>query len=71
MLFQRCESKRNVENEIKSDVGFSTMHNVDTTSVPDVYTTSRQRYTASKKRCTTLVHINVSNSGTHCNTKGW
>ena len=36
MLFQRCGSKWNVENETKSDVGFSTMHNVDTKSVPEI-----------------------------------
>ena len=29
----------------KSDVGFSTLPNVDTTSVPDVETTLQQRYT--------------------------
>ena len=33
-LFQRCGSKWN-KNETKSNVGFSTLHNVDTTSVPD------------------------------------
>ena len=48
-LFQRCR------NETKSDVGFSTLHNVDTTSVPDVETTLNKRYTTSKQRCTTLV----------------
>ena len=34
---------------------FQQLHNVDTTSVPDVETTSKQRYTTSKQRCTTLV----------------
>ena len=41
MLFQRCGSTlkwrwSDVENETKSDVGFSTLHNFDTTSVPGV-----------------------------------
>ena len=39
-----------VENETKSDVGFSTLHNVDTTSVSDVETTSKQGCTALKQR---------------------
>ena len=34
----------NVENETKSEVRFSTLHNVDTTSVSDVETTSKQRW---------------------------
>ena len=38
-----------VENETKSDVGFRTLHNIDTTSVSDVKTTSKQRYTTSKQ----------------------
>ena len=44
-----------IENETKSDFGFLTLHNVDTTSVPDVEKTLKQRYTTSKQRCTTLV----------------
>ena len=48
-LFQLCESTlkqrwSDVENETKSDVGFSTLHNVDSTSGPDVETTSKQRW---------------------------
>ena len=35
-------------------VGFSTLYNVDTTSVSDVETTSKQPYTTSKQRCTKL-----------------
>ena len=31
------------------------MHNVDTTSVPDVETASKQCYTTSKQRYTTLI----------------
>ena len=31
------------ENETKSDVEFSTLHNVDTTSLPEVETTLKQR----------------------------
>ena len=38
-------SKSDVENETKSDIGFLTLHNVDTTSVPDVETTLKQRGT--------------------------
>ena len=41
-------------NETKSDVGYSTLHDVDTPSVPDVETKWKQRYTTSKQRCTTL-----------------
>ena len=37
---QRCRWS-DVENETKSDVGFLTLHNVDTTSVPDGETTLR------------------------------
>ena len=35
---QRCGSEvdHNVKNKTKSDVGFSTLHNVDTTSVAQV-----------------------------------
>ena len=60
MLFQRCGSTlkwrwSDVENETKSDIGFSTLHNVDTTSVPDVQTTSKQR-------CTTLVQPSVESN---------
>ena len=40
-----------VENETKSDFGFSTLHNVDTTSVPDVETTSKQRCATLYQRC--------------------
>ena len=40
--FQRRWS--DVENETKSDIGFSTLHNVDTTSVSDVETTLKQRW---------------------------
>ena len=52
-LFQRCESTlkerwSDVENETKYDVGFSMLYKIDTTSVPDVETTPKQR-------CTTLV----------------
>ena len=55
-LFQPYDQRwNNVENETKSDVGFSTLHNVDTTSVPDVEIMSKQRYTTSKQRCTTLL----------------
>ena len=48
-LFQRCGSTLkwrwfDIENETKSDVGFSTLHNVDTTSVSDVETTLKQRW---------------------------
>ena len=48
-LFQRCGSTLkwrwfDVENETKSNVGFSTLHNVDTTSVSDVETTLKQRW---------------------------
>ena len=39
-----------IENETKSDVGFLTLQNVDTTSVPDVEATLKQRYTTSKQR---------------------
>ena len=58
--FQRCGSTlkqrwSDVENETKSDVGFSTLHNVDITSGPDVETTLKQRYTTSKQRCTALI----------------
>ena len=50
-LFQQCSD---VENETKSDVGFSILYNVDATSVPDVETMLK-RYTRSKQRCTPLV----------------
>ena len=50
-LFERCSD---VENETKSAVGFSTLYNVDATSVPDVETAPK-RYTRSKQRCKTLV----------------
>ena len=48
-LFQRFASTlkshwSDIENETKSDVGFSTLHNVDTMSVSDIETTSIQRY---------------------------
>ena len=41
--------------------GFSTLYNVDTTSVPDIETTLTQRHTTSKQRFTTLIQscINV------------
>ena len=41
MLFQHFGStlRSNVENETKSDVGFSTLYNVDTVAVYDVETT--------------------------------
>ena len=41
MLFHYCGStlRSNVENETKSDVGFSTLDNVDTAVVYDVETT--------------------------------
>ena len=47
-LFQRCGSTlkqlwSDIENETKSDFGFSTLHNVDITSVPQVETTLIQR----------------------------
>ena len=45
----------NFENEAKSDVVFSTLHDIDSMSVLDVKTTSKQRYTTSKNCCTTLV----------------
>ena len=41
MLFQRWSD---VENETKSDVGFSMLHNVDTTSVSTIETTLKQRW---------------------------
>ena len=46
---QHCGSEvdHDVKNETKSDVGLSTFHNVDTTSVAHVEATSKQR-------CTTL-----------------
>ena len=40
-LFQRWSD---VENETKSNVGFSTLDKVDTTSVSDVETTLRRRW---------------------------
>ena len=45
MSYRRClnvvdQRWSNVENETKSDVGFSMLCSVDTTSVPDVETTS-------------------------------
>ena len=48
-LFERCGSTlklrwSDVENETKSDVGFSSLDNVDTTSVSDVQTTLKQRW---------------------------
>ena len=46
-----------VENESKSHVGFSTLHNVDTTLHLDVETTSKQRRSTLKQRrnnCTKL-----------------
>ena len=39
MLFQRWSD---VENETKCDVGFSMLHNVDTTSVPTIETTLKK-----------------------------
>ena len=41
MLKQRWSD---VENETKSDAGFSMLHNVDTTPVSDVETTLKQRW---------------------------
>ena len=46
---QRCfnvvdQRWSDVENETKSDVGFSTLHKVDATSVSDVETTLKQRW---------------------------
>ena len=48
-LFQRCGSRLkwgwpDVENETKSDVGISTLHNVDITSVSDAETKLIQLY---------------------------
>ena len=43
------------QNKTKSDLGFSTFHNVNTTSVLDVEKTLEQRYKTPKQRCTTLV----------------
>ena len=45
----------NVLDQRWNNVKNSTFHNVDTTSVPDIETTLKQRYTTSKPRCTTLV----------------
>ena len=42
-----------VEDKTKSDVGFSTLHNVDTTLVPDVETTLKQH-------CTTLIQLCIN-----------
>ena len=61
-LFQCCRSTlkqrwSDVENESKSHVGFSTLHNVDTTLHLDVETTSKQRRSTLKQRrnnCTKL-----------------
>ena len=55
-LFQRCRSTLkqrwfDVENETKFDVGFSKLHNVDTTSVSDVETMSKQLCTTLHQRC--------------------
>ena len=65
-LSQRCEHWNNVdwlhlETETKSYVGFSTLHNTDTSSVPDVEAKSKQRYTKLKQPYTTLVNrcINI------------
>ena len=41
MLFQRWSD---IENETKCDVGFSMLHNVDTTSVPTIETTLKKRW---------------------------
>ena len=35
----------NIENETRSDIGFSTLHKVDAVLVLNVETTSKQRYT--------------------------
>ena len=51
--FQSCGSTlkwhwSDVENETKSDIGFSTLHNVDTMSVHDVETTLKHKVTQSR-----------------------
>ena len=48
-LFERCGSTlkqrwSDVENKTRSDIGFSTLHNVDTTSVSDIEATLKQRW---------------------------
>ena len=57
-LFQRCGStlkqrQSDVENETKSDVGFSTLHNVNTKSVSEVKSTLHNVNTTVFQRCTT------------------
>ena len=42
---------RKNENETKSDVGFSKLHNVDTTSEPHVKTMSKRRCRTLYRRC--------------------
>ena len=44
-----------VENETRSDVRFSVLHNVDTTSMSDVETTLIQRCATSNQRCFDVV----------------
>ena len=43
------------KSEAKSNAGFSMLHNVDTTSVPDVKTTLKQRCTTPIQRCIIVV----------------
>ena len=49
------------ENETKSGVGFSALHNADKTLDPDIETTSEQRCSTLKQSCKTLIQrcINV------------
>ena len=54
-LWNNVERWSDVENETKSDVGFSPFHNVDTTSVSDVETTLIQRCATSNQRCFDVV----------------
>ena len=49
----------NVENETKSDVGLSTLHNVDTASVPDVETTLQNVEATLIQRCFNIASILV------------
>ena len=43
-----------IENETESDVGFSMLYNVDTTSVPDIETTLIQLYLDVVSTCSQL-----------------
>ena len=54
-------SRSDVENETKFDVGFSTLHKVDTASHSDVEVTLHNIEKTSKRRCRTLIQrcINV------------